>query len=39
MREFLKQQIEPQEGNIVNMEGKIVGKHEGARGYTIGQRQ
>lgn len=39
MREFLKQQIEPQEGNIVNMKWEVVWKHQGARGYTIGQRQ
>ncbi len=39
MREFLKSQIEPKEGNIVNMEWKILGTHQGARGYTIWQRQ
>lgn len=39
MREFLKSQIEPKEGNIVNMEWKMLGKHQGAWWYTIGQRQ
>ena len=39
MREFLKQQIDPKEGDIIDMNGKVVGKHQGAWGYTIGQRQ
>lgn len=40
-REFLKK-YSPQalmEGNIVNSEGVIVGRHSGLSGYTIGQRK
>ncbi len=32
-------QIEPKEGNIVDTEGKILGKHQGFWNYTIGQRR
>ena len=31
--------IKPQEGNIVNSQGKILGKHTGLYNYTIGQRK
>lgn len=31
--------IEEKEGNIVNTEGKILGKHKGIWNYTIGQRK
>ena len=31
--------IKPKEGNIVNLEGKILGKHTGLYNYTIGQRK
>ncbi len=31
--------IKPKEGNIVNREGKILGKHNGLYNYTIGQRK
>ena len=31
--------IKPKEGNIVNKEGKILGKHNGLYHYTIGQRR
>ena len=31
--------IKPQPGNIVNLEGKILGKHTGLYNYTIGQRK
>ena len=31
--------IKPKEGNIVNTEGKILGKHQGLYRYTIGQRK
>lgn len=31
--------IKPREGNIVNSEGKILGKHTGLYNYTIGQRK
>ena len=31
--------LKPKEGNIVNSEGKILGKHTGLYNYTIGQRK
>ena len=31
--------LKPEEGNIVNSEGKILGKHSGLYNYTIGQRR
>lgn len=39
-REFLKNYIPAQKGNIVDIEtGKVLGQHEGAMYYTIGQRK
>ncbi len=38
-REFLSQYIPMKEGDIVNQEGKVVGKHNGVFFYTIGQRK
>jgi len=38
VREFLAQRIPQKEGNIVNQDGKIIGKHAGAWYYTLGQR-
>lgn len=37
--EFLKTHIPPKIGNIINTTGKILGKHDGAFQYTIGQRK
>ena len=31
--------VEPKEGNIVSVDGKILGKHQGIWNYTIGQRK
>ena len=31
--------VEEKEGNIVNLEGKVLGKHKGIWNYTIGQRK
>lgn len=31
--------IKPKEGNIVTLEGKVLGKHNGLYNYTIGQRK
>ena len=31
--------IKPKDGNIVNLEGKILGRHTGLYNYTIGQRK
>ncbi len=38
MRDFLKSYIAPKSGNILDMHGKTIGKHDGASYYTIGQR-
>jgi tRNA-specific 2-thiouridylase len=36
--EFLKRRIKEHEGEVVDMKGKVVGKHKGFEFYTIGQR-
>lgn len=38
MLDFLSERIPPQEGNIVTVEGEVIGKHKGHAYYTIGQR-
>jgi tRNA-uridine 2-sulfurtransferase len=38
IREFLNQYIETEPGPIIDQNGKIVGEHDGAIFYTIGQR-
>jgi tRNA-uridine 2-sulfurtransferase len=38
-RAFLSNRINPEPGEIVDVEGKILGKHKGLAFYTIGQRQ
>ena len=40
-KKFLEEHsdIQPQEGNIVNSKGEILGKHQGLYRYTIGQRK
>jgi tRNA-specific 2-thiouridylase len=38
MKEFLKERIEPQQGDIVTTSGEIIGQHDGHMYYTIGQR-
>lgn len=39
IREFLSQYITTKPGAIIDHNGKIIGEHEGAIFYTIGQRQ
>jgi len=39
VRDFLKRYIKGTPGNIVDMDNKIVGKHEGVEFFTIGQRE
>ncbi|MEX0934171.1 MAG: tRNA 2-thiouridine(34) synthase MnmA [Candidatus Saccharimonadales bacterium] len=39
IKDFLREHIDVKPGPIKNMEGKILGEHEGAQLYTIGQRQ
>ena len=38
MKDFLKDKVKAQPGNIVDSAGKILGKHDGLPFYTIGQR-
>jgi tRNA-specific 2-thiouridylase len=38
-KEFLRKKIEPTPGEIVTVEGEVVGRHDGLDAYTIGQRQ
>ncbi len=38
MSEFLKRELKPEKGNVINDQGEIIGTHEGAILYTIGQR-
>lgn len=37
-KEFLQKYIKPKPGNIINLAGKVMGRHEGLPYYTIGQR-
>ena len=39
MREFLDKYINQKEGDIVDLEGNVLGKHQGIHHYTIGQRK
>lgn len=39
MKEFLEKRLEKKPGNIIDTSGKILGTHEGAFSYTIGQRK
>ncbi|BBA80128.1 tRNA-specific 2-thiouridylase MnmA [cyanobacterium endosymbiont of Rhopalodia gibberula] len=39
MKTFLDQSITQKEGDIVNLDGKVLGKHQGVHHYTIGQRK
>lgn len=39
IREFLSQYVSASSGNIINQENEIVGRHDGAIFYTIGQRR
>lgn len=38
IKEFLGQYVEKKPGKIINQKGKVIGEHEGAIFYTIGQR-
>ncbi|MCL5017418.1 MAG: tRNA 2-thiouridine(34) synthase MnmA [Patescibacteria group bacterium] len=38
LEDFLKKYIKPKKGNIVDMDGNVLGRHEGVFYYTIGQR-
>jgi tRNA-uridine 2-sulfurtransferase len=39
MRNFLDKYITQTKGDIVNLEGKVLGQHDGIHHYTIGQRK
>ncbi len=39
MRNFLDKYINRKEGDIVDLEGNVLGKHQGIHHYTIGQRK
>ena len=39
MKSFLDQYLAPTTGEIVNLEGKVLGNHQGIHHYTIGQRK
>lgn len=39
IKEFLQQYVKSEPGSIFNQTGKVIGQHEGAIFYTIGQRQ
>lgn len=38
MKEFLKEHIETKKGDVIDIEGKIIGEHDGAVLYTVGER-
>ena len=38
MKDFLKHYIKEKAGKVLNEQGKIIGKHEGAVFYTLGER-
>jgi len=38
MKDFLKHYIKSEKGNVLNEEGKIIGTHEGAVFFTLGER-
>jgi tRNA-specific 2-thiouridylase len=39
MQTFLDRYIAPRSGEIVNLDGKVLGTHQGVHHYTIGQRK
>lgn len=39
IKQFLMQYIKQKPGNIINQKGEVIGQHDGAFFYTIGQRQ
>jgi tRNA-specific 2-thiouridylase len=38
VKDFLKSHIKPRQGKIVHVDGCVIGEHDGAYFYTIGQR-
>lgn len=39
MKEFLEKRLDKKPGDILDIQGKVLGQHEGAFSYTIGQRK
>jgi len=39
MRIFIDKHIEPKEGEIMHVNGKVLGKHNGSQHFTVGQRK
>ncbi|MFH0847391.1 MAG: tRNA 2-thiouridine(34) synthase MnmA [Chloroflexota bacterium] len=38
-RTFIEKHVTPTPGDIVDKAGKVIGRHQGLTGYTVGQRQ
>lgn len=38
MRDFLSSYLDSRAGEIVNVEGEVMGKHDGLMYYTVGQK-
>jgi tRNA-uridine 2-sulfurtransferase len=39
IQEYISERITPKTGEIIDMNGKVVGEHEGTQFYTIGQKK
>ena len=39
MQKFIDNHIEPKDGEIIHINGKIIGKHNGIQHFTVGQRK
>ena len=39
MQKFIDNHIEPKEGEIIHINGKVLGKHNGIQHFTVGQRK
>lgn len=38
MKDFLKNYIDVEKGNVLNIKGEVIGEHDGALFYTLGER-
>lgn len=38
MKDFLKKELSPKSGKVLNTQGEVIGEHDGALLYTIGER-
>jgi tRNA-specific 2-thiouridylase len=39
IQEYLSERIQPRRGDIVDLQGNVVGEHEGTQFYTLGQKK